>query len=118
VTLTPKGSEILKQISGVQCSKETDGRELYSVPLAEVGLEEISNIRMSGSRHAVVNFSWRWRPNAMGDIFDASGVHLREFSSGERAAMIDFYGARYYQQAPTKATVSWVKAQEGWVLEK
>lgn len=118
VSLTVKGSDLLKQIPGVKQSKEPSGRYAYEVPLAEMRLEDVSSIRTAGARHAVVNFTWRWSPNRLGEIFDASATAMRQISSGERSALIDFYGARFYRQAPTSSTVSLVKTADGWELER
>jgi hypothetical protein len=114
VTLTAKGSELLKQIPGVKQSKDPDGTEAYVVPLAARKLVEISKIAMNGPERAAVQFEWRWEPNALGESFDAAGSMLAGFKTIDRVQLIDKYGARFYHDAPTKVTISLAKAPQGW----
>lgn len=114
VTLTPKGSVLLKQIPGVKQSKDPDGTEAYEVPLAARKLVEVSKITMHGPERAVVQFTWRWEPNPLGESFDAAGSMLAGFKTLDRVQLIDKYGARFYHDAPTKVTIALIKAQHGW----
>lgn len=114
VTLTAKGSELLKQIPNVKQSKDPDGTEAYVVPLAARKLVEISKITMNGPERATVQFVWRWEPNALGESFDAAGSMLAGFKTSDRVQLIDKHGARFYHDAPTKVTIALAKAQQGW----
>jgi hypothetical protein len=114
VTLTPHGDELLKQIPGVKHSTEADGRDAYVVPLATRQLAGVSGITMSGPERATITYSWRWAPNALGESFDASGGKLSDFNSYDRVALIDKFGARFYQEPPTSVTVTIAKAAQGW----
>lgn len=114
VSLTAKGSELMKQIPGIKESKDADGTEAYVVPLAARKLVEVSKIAMSGPERAKVQFSWRWEPNALGQSFDASGNALSKFSAQDRVQLIDKHGARFYHDAPTKVVIALVKAPQGW----
>ena len=114
VTLTAKGSELLKQIPGVKQSKDPDGTDAYAVPLATRKLVEISKITMNGPERATVQFEWRWEPNALGESFDAAGPMLAGFKTLDRVQLIDKYGARFYHDAPTKVTIALVKDAQGW----
>lgn len=117
VSLTANGRAILSQIRGVKNSADVNGAEAYVVPLATVQLDDISSITMSGRDRAVVDFTWRWNPNKLGEGFDASGLRETTFTSAERALLINKHGARYYHQVPTKANIALVRSELGWQLE-
>ena len=114
VTLTPKGEQMLAQISGVQKSKEKDGSELYIVPLAEKRLVEISKIEMVHIGRANVEFSWKWEPNALGESFDAAGPTVKAFNTWDRSTLIDKYGVQFYHQDPRKVAMAVAKTDKGW----
>lgn len=116
VSLTAKGRDVLKEIPGVKRSTDVDGAEAYVVPLAVVQLDEVSSIRMSGHDHAVVDFTWLWKPNRLGEGFDAASLRETTFTGEERAFLINKHGARYYHQPPTKATIALVRSEAGWQL--
>jgi hypothetical protein len=114
ISLTSKGLELLKQIPGTKQSDEAEGNVAYVVPLAIRKLVEISNVTMSGPEHAIVQYTWRWEPNALGENFDVAT--LSGFNTSDRVVLIDKYGARYYHSDPVKATVALVKTTRGWLL--
>ena len=114
VELTPKGEQMLGQIPGVKKTKENDGNILYVVPLAERTLVGVTNIKKVGTGRALVEFSWKWQPNQMGEMFDASGTLLKGFDTWDRSVLIDKHGANFYHQAPTKVVISAGRSDKGW----
>jgi hypothetical protein len=114
VSLTPKGEELLKQIPGVNKSKEQDGTEAYVVPLAKRRLVEVSSISMTSNRRATMEYRWRWEPNALGESFDAEGALLQTFNTWDRASLINKYGADFFHAAPKKATIALMRTDKGW----
>jgi hypothetical protein len=116
VALTPKGEALLKQISGVKQFKEKDGTEAYVVPLAERKLVTVSNVTMTGTGRARVQFTWKWETNVLGESFEASGTALKAFNTLDRATLIQKYGAAFYHEAPKMAVIAAVKTDKGWQL--
>jgi hypothetical protein len=114
IALTPKGEEFLKQISGVAITPEPRGTRLYVVPLARRELAGISKITMVSAGRATVDLTWRWVPNPMGDLLDASGPAVKAFNTWDRATLIQKHGAAFYHGQPTKVTLSLVKTDKGW----
>jgi len=117
IALTPKGEQLLSQISGVQKSKESDGTEAYVVPLAERKLIGVSRVLMTGTGRATVEFSWQWQANPLGESFEASGPTVQSFNTWDRATLIQKYGANFYHQGPKKVAFAAVKTDKnGWQL--
>lgn len=114
IELTPQGSDLLKQISGVKQSKELDGNDAYVVPLATRRLADIASVTMNGIGRATVEYTWKWEPNALGERFDTAGADMKSFSTWDRQALIDKHGARFYHEAPTKVVIALVKSGQGW----
>jgi predicted transcriptional regulator len=115
ISVTAKGEEMLKAISGVKHTEDKDG-DTYVVPLADRKLLSVSNIKMFGPERANVQYSWKWAPNAIGEYFDASGGKLSDFNTWDRMSLIDKYGARFYEEPPTTVTVAMAKTDKGWQL--
>ena len=116
VTLTPKGEKQLQEIAGVVKTKEQDGTESYTVPIADRKLIEISKITMTNPSHAIVDFTWKWEPNQLGDVFDASGPLVKSFNTWERGTLIDKYGAKFYHADPTRTTLTLAKVGKSWEI--
>jgi hypothetical protein len=116
VDLTPKGKELLHQISGVKQSKESNGNFLYVVPLATRKLLDVASVTMAGPERATIYYSWQWEPNALGENFDAGGSGLVGFNTWDRSALIDKHGARFYHEAATKVAIVVAKTPQGWRL--
>lgn len=114
VVLSPRGSELLKQIAGVKQSTEANGNEAYVVPLAFRKLVDVSNVTMTGMGRATVQFTWQWEPNALGDSFDTAGPNLKSFSTWDRQTLIENHGARFYHETPTKVVIAVKKTPQGW----
>jgi hypothetical protein len=113
IFITAQGEKLLAEIADVDKSKEKDGTDLYVVPLANRRLVEISKITMVSPERANIEYSWRWEPNKLGNLFDASGSLVKSFNTWDRATLIDKYGANFYRAEPTKVAVSLLKTKAG-----
>lgn len=116
ITMTPSGTRLLAELQGVTTTKEKDGTKLYVVPLATRQLVQVSRVEMKSPSLAVVDYSWKWEPNKLGNMFDASGSMVKSFNTWDRATLIDKYGANFYHGDPTKVTVTLSKGNNGWQL--
>lgn len=116
VSITAEGKKLLADLPGVNNSKEKDGTEVYVVPLAERKLVGAPKVSMTGTGRANVEFSWKWDPNKLGNLFDASGSMVKGFNTWDRATLIDKYGANFYHADPTKVTIAVVKGDKGWQI--
>ncbi len=94
--------------------KDKDGTDVYFVPLAERRLAEVSKVTMKTPTIAVVEYSWKWEPNKIGEMFDASGSLVKSFNTWDRATLIQKYGANFYHAEPAKAVVTLVRGDKGW----
>lgn len=113
VALTSDGEKLLAQIPGVSKSKEKDSTDVYLVPLAERRVVEVSKVTMNSPTRATVIYSWKWEPNKLGNLFDASGSLLKSFNTWDRATLIDKYGANFYHADPTKVQIVLSKSDSG-----
>ena len=113
VALTGDGAKLLAQIPDVSKTKEKDGTDLYMVPLAERRLVEVSKVTMNSPTRATVVYSWKWEPNRLGNLFDASGSLVKSFNTWDRATLIDKYGANFYHADPTKVQIVLSKPDRG-----
>ena len=116
VTLTPQGERQFQEIAGVRKTKEEDGTESYTVPIADRKLVEISKITMTNPSHAIVDFTWKWEPNQLGEIFDASGPLVKSFNTWERGALIEKYDANFYHAIPARTTLTLAKVGKHWQI--
>jgi hypothetical protein len=114
IALTAQGQKLLAEINDVQKLKEKDNTELYVVPLAERRLAQVSKVTMNSPERATVEFSWKWEPNKLGNLLDASGSLVKSFNTWDRATLIDKYGANFYHAEPTKLAMVLVKTPKGW----
>ncbi len=114
VELTPRGEEMLSKIPNVKKKTEGDGNIQYVVPLAERTLVAVTNIKKVGAGRALMEFTWKWSPNELGDAFDASGTLLKEFNTWDRSVLIDKHGANFYHADPTKVVISAGRGDKGW----
>lgn len=116
VTLTPQGEKQFQEIAGVRMTKEEDGTEIYTVPIAERKLVEISKITMANPSRAIVDFTWKWEPNQLGEVFDASGPLVKSFNTWERGALIEKYDASFYHAGSSRTTVILAKSGKHWQI--
>lgn len=114
ITLTPKGEEMLKQISGVDKFKDKNDTDSYVVPLAERTLVGVSNITKVRVGRCLMEYSWQWQPNVLGEYFDVDGATVKSFTSWDRATLIDKHGANFYHQAPTRVAILTARDDKGW----
>jgi hypothetical protein len=94
--------------------KDKDGTDIYFVPLAERKLDKISNITMKSPTIAQVEYRWKWEPNKIGEMFEASGSLVKSFNTWDRATLIQKYGANFYHAEPTSASITLVRGDKGW----
>ncbi len=113
VALTSDGQKLLSEIPNVSQAKEKDGTDLYVVPLAERRLVDISKITMNSPTRATIIYSWKWEPNRLGNLFDASGSLVKSFNTWDRSTLIDKYGANFYHGDPTKVQIVLTKPDNG-----
>ncbi|HKS72973.1 MAG TPA: hypothetical protein VJQ82_07220 [Terriglobales bacterium] len=116
IELTAEGKHLLEQMDGVTKGTEKDGTTIYSVPLAQRKLVAVSQIKMLNPSHAMVDITWKWEPNKLGNLFDASGSMVKEFNTWDRSILIQKYGADFYHGDPTKVTLSMTKGDNGWQI--
>jgi hypothetical protein len=116
VTLTAKGGQQFQEIAGARKTLEKDGSDAYSVPIAERKLLAISKVTMNNPSHATVEFTWKWEPNRLGEVFEASGPLAKSFNTWDRGTLIDKYGVNFYHGEPAKAALNLVKTDRGWQI--
>jgi hypothetical protein len=71
---------------------------------------------MTSMGHAMVEFTWAWEPNQLGEIFDATGTEVQSFNTWDRGSLIDKYGVKFYHGAPTRASLACVRGEKGWEI--
>jgi hypothetical protein len=117
IALTPKGEAFLSQIPGVTKSENSKDRsEAYIIPLAGRKLVGTPKVTMTSMGHAMVEFTWAWEPNQLGEIFDATGTEVQSFNTWDRGSLIDKYGVKFYHGAPTRASLACVRGEKGWEI--
>jgi hypothetical protein len=116
IALTQQGKRLLDEIPGVTKNSEKDGTEIYAVPLAERKLVAVSKINMISPSRAMVEITWKWEPNKLGNLFDASGSMVKDFNTWDRAILIQKYGADFYHADPTRVTLAMMKGDKGWQI--
>ena len=86
------------------------------MPIAERKLVEISKITMTNPSHAIVDFTWKWEPNQLGEVFDASGPLVKSFNTWERGTLIEKYDASFYHAGSARTTVTLAKVGKHWQI--
>ena len=71
---------------------------------------------MSGPDTAIVDYNWKWVPNPLGDVFDASGPLVKSFNLWERQTLINKYAVAFYHGDSTKSTLAVVRNGREWKL--
>lgn len=112
VTVTPLGNSTFSQFPEFKKAKGSDGAEGYTVPLAKRELAEVVKITPNGPSTATVVYTWKWAPNAVGEVFDANGKLVQQFATWQRQALIQKFGADFYHGQPTSAKVVLVRADK------
>ncbi len=116
ITLTPDGEKKIAAFPEFKKTTEKDGTILYAVPLATRQLVKIDKIEKLSPSSALVEYTWKWKPNDMGQVFDASGTYVKAFNTWDRSVLIQKHGADFYNADPQKLTVKMVKGSKGWQL--
>jgi hypothetical protein len=114
VAITAEGQKLVTSLPGMSRMKDKDKTELYVLPLADRKLLQISKVTMNGPTHAVIDYTWQWEPNKLGNLFDASGSMVKSFNTWDRATLIQKYGANFYHGDPTSVRLAVVKGDKGW----
>lgn len=115
VSLTQEGQRLATDL-GATVIKEKDGTQSYTIPLATRKLVSIDHVNMLSPTRANVDLTWKWEPNKLGNLFDASGSLVKGFSTWDRAILIQKYGADFYHGDPTKVTLAMTKGDKGWQI--
>jgi hypothetical protein len=116
ISVTPGGERLVTAIPGFKKWKEADGTFTYQVPLAQRQLVRIAVITMIGVNNATVEYSWKWVPNQMGDLFDAGGPLVKGFNLWDRQTLINKYESDFYHASPTKSTLALARTDQGWKI--
>jgi hypothetical protein len=116
ISVTPGGERLVSAIPGFKKWKEADGTFTYQVPLAQRQLVNVSAINMTGVNNAVIDYTWKWVPNQMGDLFDAGGPLVKGFNLWDRQTLINKYEADFYHAIPTKSTLALARTDQGWKI--
>ncbi|MGA8491972.1 MAG: hypothetical protein WB711_16215 [Terriglobales bacterium] len=116
VLLTPAGERLLTAIPGSKKWKENDGTFAYEIPLARRQLVSVAHITMSGVNNATVEYTWKWVPNQLGDVFDAGGSLVKGFNLWDRQTLINKFEADFYHGDPTKSTLALARTDHGWKI--
>ena len=112
--VTPAGEKEFSAIPGFKKWENADKTMSYEIPLATRELVKINSIKLSGPSLAKVEYSWKWVPNRVGDLFDASGATLKTFNTWDRGKLIEKYGADYYHGDARTQGLNLTKGDNGW----
>jgi hypothetical protein len=116
ISVTPGGERLVTAIPGFKKWKEADGTFTYQVPLAQRQLVNLAGITMVGVNNATVEYTWKWVPNQMGDLFDAGGPLVKGFNLWDRQTLINKYESDFYHASPTKSTLALARTDQGWKI--
>jgi hypothetical protein len=116
ISVTPGGERLVTTIPGFKKWKEADGTFTYQVPLAQRQLVNIAGITTIGVNNATVEYTWKWMPNQMGDLFDAGGPLVKGFNLWDRQTLINKYESDFYHASPTKSTLALARTDQGWKI--
>lgn len=117
VSLTPLGEGTFARLPEFQKSKNPDGTEALAVPLAKRQLVEVTKVTMTGPNSAHVEYTWKWVPNKVGEMFDATGATVKTFNTWDRATLIKSYGVDFYSDAQ-KGSVNLLRTGKGWKISE
>jgi len=116
VSITPEGERLMSGVAGFKKSKEADGIFSYQAPLAQRQLVSLAGVNMNGADNAIVEYTWKWVPNQLGDVFDAGGPLVKSFNLWERQTLINKYQVDFYNASPTKSTLALVRSGREWKI--
>ena len=118
VSITPEGERLISSVSGFKKSEEADGTFLYQAPLAQRQLVGVTGVNMNGVNNAIVEYTWKWVPNQLGNVFDAGGPLVKSFNLWERQTLINKYEVDFYNGEPTKSTLALARSGRDWKISK
>jgi hypothetical protein len=105
----------MADLPGVSKTKDAkDGTDIYTVPVAERVLAGTPQITMLGIGRAKVEFGWKWAPNQVGELLEASGPLVKSFNTWDRGTLIAKFNAKFYHGDPTKAVQYFARGDKGW----
>jgi len=116
VVLTSAGEKEFGSIADFKKWKKPDDTVAYEMPLATRKLVKIDRITLNNPTSAQVEYEWKWAPNRLGDLFDASSAELKSFNTWDRQKLIDKYGADFYHADAKKEIVNLTKGDNGWQI--
>ncbi len=117
VTLTSAGERVLADIKDVSRTKRLEGGESIVVPLADRRLVAITKVEVLSPTRANVSYTWKWQPNRLGEIFEASNPLVTGFNVWDRQTLIKDYGVDFYHADPKPEQFSFVRgANDGWSI--
>ena len=117
ISITPR-KRLMSGVPGFKKSKEADGTFSYQAPLALRQLVSIAGVNMNGVDNAIVEYTWKWVPNQLGDVFDAGGPLVKSFNLWERQTLINKYEVAFYNGEPTKSTLALARSGREWKISK
>jgi hypothetical protein len=117
VSLTDRGSEILSGIIGMRRSTDADGTDDYVVPLAVRRLVDITHISMEGTDEAIIEYTWEWQPNVLGEIFDRLGPAVTLMTAADQLELVNQFDVRFYHAVPKEEMIRAIKSPHGWQLD-
>lgn len=109
ITLTPAGEKMFSEIPEFRSSENKDGTKSLFLPVASKQVVAITKVTMSGPNIANVEYTWKWAPTPVGDIFDADSKLVKSFNIWETQTLISKYDVNYYHGEPSKAVVRMVR---------
>jgi len=118
VSITPEGERLLSGVPGFKKSQEADGTFSYQAPLAQRQLVSVTSVNMNGLNNAIVEYTWKWVPNQLGDVFDVGGPLVKSFNLWERQTLINKYEVAFYNGEPTKSTLALERSGREWKISK
>ena len=118
VSITPEGERLMSGVPGFKKSKEADGTFSYKASLAQRQLVSLAGVNMNGADNAIVEYTWKWVPNQLGDVFDAGGPLVKSFNLWERQTLINKYQVDFYNANPTKSTLTLARNGREWKISK
>ena len=118
VSITPEGERLLSGVPGFKKSQEADGTFSYQAPLAQRQLVSVTSVNMNGLNNAIVEYTWKWVPNQLGNVFDAGGPLVKSFNLWERQTLINKYEVDFYNGEPTKSTLALARSGRDWKISK
>ncbi|HEY3926900.1 MAG TPA: hypothetical protein VGL89_00875 [Candidatus Koribacter sp.] len=116
VTLTPAGEKVLTDIQGTVRTKRLQGGEAITVPLATRKLAAITKVEVLSPTRANVNYTWKWEPTKMGEVFDADSPLVAKFGIWERQSLIKDYNVDFYHAEPKPESFTFVRGPAGWSI--